>query len=485
MGADRSRDGQHLMINGTALAADWSLPPDGVTEKPPVVSVAPQPAAVAFSADDGTSVVQCRHQTAVLPDVLPTAVLDAVADPTLKAGDVLQACAEARFTQAQACAVLRQDHPATRRFRDLPDLCANVNRVYARMQRNAESPKERAARHEFEVRVEADRLRVRKEAAALVASEESTRGAPLRDRILTRAKLASLPSLYHLIADTIEMGTLGMLAGPYGSCKSFVALSWAASIATGHPWFGREVSAPGPVIYVAGEGASGLNGRLAAWEADTGVDIPDTNLLTLPLPVNFGRASEVAEFCKLVAEHKPVLVILETLNRCAVGMEENSATDMGRVVNAMYEIQRATAGGSVFVVHHAGKDGTIRGSTSLGAGMDTVYMTKGNAAAVTLARTKRKDGAADDELALRLRQVGESGVLDHVRPPDMAPDNDELLMSAFMSAFSATGCTMKQLRDEAGMPSSSFHRTLNRLVDGGKLVKVGTGTRDHYRLGTA
>ncbi|GAB2865417.1 AAA family ATPase [Lentzea nigeriaca] len=448
---------------------------NGTKVHPPSVTALPQ-------------VTLCAHSTVVLPDVLPPNVLAVVArvDETDKlkgAGTVLKECVRAGFTAEQTCAVLRRDYPATQHVRHQEYLCTGVAQMYKRVQ-HAVDERSKAERHKSEVQREADRLRARKEAAALVASEDSAGSVPLRDRILTRTGLASLPALRPLIADTIEMGTLGMLAGPYGSCKSFVGLSWAASIATGHPWFGREVMAPGPVIYVAGEGASGLNGRLAAWEADTGVDIPDTNLLTLPMPVNFGRATEVAEFCELVAEHKPVLVILETLNRCAVGMEENSATDMGRVVNAMYAIQQATAGGSVFVVHHAGKDGTIRGSTSLGAGMDTIYTTKGNAAAVTLARTKRKDGAADDELTLRLRQVRESGVLDHVRPPDMAPDNDQRLMSAFMSAFSATGCTKDQLRKEAGLVPSSFHRTLNRLVDGGKLVDVGTDARPFYRLGT-
>ncbi len=179
------------------------------------------------------------------------------------------------------------------------------------------------------------------------------------------------------------------------------------------------------------------------------------------MPVNLGAPGEVAEFCELIAEHKPALVILETLNRCAVGLEENSATDMGRVVSAMYEIQRATADGSVFIVHQAGKNGEIRGLPSLGAGMDTVYTTKGSAAAVTLARTKRKDGAADDELSLTLRQVTESAVLGRVRLPDMAPRNDERLMSAFVSASSATGTFMAQIREVAGLVPSSFSRTLD------------------------
>lgn len=421
----------------------------------------------------------CEHPTARLPK-LPSEVvklMNYMADNDGQAVTMTRltkACVEADLDQAQTCAVVHKA-PATASFVELMEstTCVLVARTHA---------KDKA----FHVKVDAEtvNLRAREEARERIAAERAGAGVQLRDRLLTRSELANIPALNPLISDTLELGTLGMLAGPYGSCKSFVALSWAASISTGTPWFGREVSQHGPVIYVAGEGASGINGRLSAWEADTGADVADANLLVLPMPVNFGRASEVAEFCEIVAEHKPVLVILETLNRCAVGMDENSAQEMGRVVNGMYEIQRQTAGGSVFVVHHAGKDGTIRGSTSLAAGMDTVYTTKGGAQAVALSRTKRKDGEATDELSLRLRQVAESAVLDLVRTPDMATPNDERLLSAFVSAFSAIGCTRSDLRKITDFAPASFNRSLNKLVSTGSLINKGTAKAPFYQLGT-
>jgi hypothetical protein len=435
----------------------------------------PAPTAPAPSADTA-----CEHTTARLPKLPPDVekLMNYTADDDTRVVTMTRltkACVEADLDRDQTCAVVHQA-PATASLVESigsPTTCVYVDKVYRR---------DKAYRRKVDA--ETANLRAREEARERVAAERAGAGVQLRDRLLTRSELANIPALNPLISDTLELGTLGMLAGPYGSCKSFVALSWAASISTGTPWFGREVSQHGPVIYVAGEGASGINGRLSAWEADTGADIADANLLVLPMPVNFGRATEVAEFCEIVAEHKPVLVILETLNRCAVGMDENSAQEMGRVVNGMYEIQRQTAGGSVFVVHHAGKDGTIRGSTSLAAGMDTIYTTKGGAQAVGLSRTKRKDGEATDELSLRLRQVAESAVLDLVRTPDMATSNDERLLSAFVSAFSAIGCTRSDLRKITDFAPASFSRSLNKLVSTGSLINKGTAKAPFYQLGT-
>src|SRR5690349_6444293 len=136
-------------------------------------------------------------------------------------------------------------------------------------------------------------IRARDIARERIDAERAQTGPRFADRLLTRSGLNSLPPLEPLIVDTLELGTIGMLAGPYGSCKSFVALSWAASIATGAPWHGRRVARSGPVVYVAGEGASGIGPRLSAWEQAHGVPIPDDALFTLPMPVNLSSLAEV------------------------------------------------------------------------------------------------------------------------------------------------------------------------------------------------
>ena len=69
--------------------------------------------------------------------------------------------------------------------------------------------------------------------------------------------------------------------------------------------------------------------------------------------MQIANASEVAAFLAELeaAGVKPALIIFDTLNRCAEGLEENSAKDMGIFCAGLEKIKRAT-GAHVNVVHH-------------------------------------------------------------------------------------------------------------------------------------
>ncbi|RFU23030.1 AAA family ATPase [Geodermatophilus marinus] len=292
------------------------------------------------------------------------------------------------------------------------------------------------------------------------AADEQPRRAPMRDRLLTRSSLAELPEPEPLIADTIDRRTVALVAGHFGSLKSFVAQDWAACVATGRPWMGRPVQ-QGSALYVAAEGAHGLHPRFTAWEHGWQRRIPDDALTVLPEPVNLSDSAAVAELCELVAGR--ALVVVDTLARCLVGADENSAKDMGIAVDALYRLRDATGDGTVVVLHHTGKDrATVRGSSALEAGVDTVYQTEGDARCMRLSRTKRKDGPREDQLQVRLNPVLSSGVIVSAIGADMN-SNARTLMSAFMSAFGTTGATKADLRNVVDMPPASFHRSLTRV----------------------
>jgi hypothetical protein len=303
---------------------------------------------------------------------------------------------------------------------------------------------------------------------------------PLRDRLLNRAQLGQLPKPEPLIADTVDQRTVALLAGYWGTGKSFVSQAWAGSVATGTPWMGRPALA-GRVLYLAAEGAHGLDARWTAWECGWRHTIPAERLTVLPAPVNLLDAAAVDELCGLVAGH--ALVVVDTLARCMVGGDENSAKDMGMAVDSLYRLREATGDGTVVVVHHTGKDKTTtRGSSALEAGVDTVYMTEGDARLMKLTRTKRKEGPREDTLQLKLSPVLDSAVVASALGVDMAPSAEQL-MSVFMSGFHSTGASKAELRAVAGMASATFHRALNVLLKAGLLVNTGTDQRPFYKAG--
>jgi len=304
----------------------------------------------------------------------------------------------------------------------------------------------------------------------------------MRARALTRSQLKDLPRPEPLIDRTIDRRTVAVVAGHFGTLKSFVLQDWAACLATGREWMGRPVE-QGRVLYIAAEGAQGLDPRLTAWEYGWQHNIPDDQLITYPEPVNLLDGQAVAELCELAAG---CALVVDTLARCMVGADENSAKDMGIAVDALYRLRTATGHGTVAVAHHTGKDrATIRGSSALEAGVDTVYTTEGDARLMKLSRTKRKDGPREDILQLRLSPVLDSGVIVSAIAADMNGRARDL-MSVFMSAFVATGATKADLRavaTKSGINSSSFHRSLNELVNAEALVNTGTDSRPFYVQG--
>jgi hypothetical protein len=307
----------------------------------------------------------------------------------------------------------------------------------------------------------------------------------LRTRLLTRSGLRSLPDPTPLIVDTLDRGTVAHLYGKWGSGKSFIALDWAACVATGKPWQGRAVEQC-RVLYVAAEGAGGYDARVAAWESGWQASVDDAAMTWLPDPINLTRAGDVDDLCALVREDGYGLVVLDTLARCAVGADENSAKDMGVVVDAMTKLRNATPDGRgvVLDVHHSGKDGkTSRGSSALEAGVDTVYFTEIDGAGIVLTREKRKDGPLPDQHRLQLDQVGESCVVGVSRPRE-TPDGANPLSLIMSQLFVSTGVSAAELRriaiEEYKMSRSTYHRRLSELVQCGKLKNTGTHSRPHY-----
>lgn len=189
--------------------------------------------------------------------------------------------------------------------------------------------------------------------------DEPTPEQPLyADRILTRSALRELPDPEPLIDNVLDQGTTALLYGRWGTAKSFIALDWAASVATGRNWQSRPVEQR-RALYVAAEGAFGFKGRIDAWESGWHTKIGDGDLHILPVPVNLTRPLDVANLAALIGWGGYSFVVLDTLARCMVGADENSAKDCGIVIDAMIRLLSHTPGGRgvLLGVHHAGKDG--------------------------------------------------------------------------------------------------------------------------------
>ncbi len=239
-------------------------------------------------------------------------------------------------------------------------------------------------------------------AAALEAAEgnvEDQAVAAFLAELVSPDDLEELPPPVALIEGILNLDSEAWLIGPPGSKKSFVALDMAGCVSTGRAWQGREVH-QGTVIIIAAEGAAGIGKRIKAWKRRYG---PFGRVYILPRPVQAKDAGAWAVLVKACRQIGAALVVIDTQHRVTMGLEENSATDMGYYIAAVGALRRAT-GGCVLTLHHTGrKGGDARGSSALDGAQDTELTIAPGADKLRaeLRVTKQKDQEESDPIPLR------------------------------------------------------------------------------------
>ena len=210
-----------------------------------------------------------------------------------------------------------------------------------------------------------------------------------------------------LIEGYLERGGMSVLYGESGAGKTFVGLDMAYHIAAKQEWNGRKVKG-GPVVYVAAEAGETINARMAALRARYKPE-KEPPLCVVPCLLNlFNPGADLRELVELVHRwselcgEKTVMIVLDTLARIIGSGDENTARDMGGLVQNIDKLRVAT-GAHVMVVHHSGKNKAngARGSSALRAATDTEIEVEGGRIKV---RKQRATEEAKD-VAFRLKSV--------------------------------------------------------------------------------
>lgn len=318
-----------------------------------------------------------------------------------------------------------------------------------------------------------------------LAAADTARGAGMvkQFRLLDEAELRALPDPTWLVGGVIPEGGFIELHGPPGTYKSFLAVDLAMSIATGSEWAGCAVK-QGPVVYVAAEGASGYKLRLPSWRSARGSD-EEGQIYMLPEAVQLLDGSEVEAFLTAVRERepKPVLVVIDTLSRCFVGEDENSAKSMSLLVAAVDRVRRET-GATVLLIHHTNKTGKAeRGSIALRGAVDMLMSVTRTEDTVTLQCLKMKDGPEFTPMHFRFEEHGASGALVPLieSPANGLSDSDDELKGRDLVCYAALperpirhGEWVK-LAEAAGVPRGSFPRHRKAVVKAGLAIKEADG----------
>jgi len=312
---------------------------------------------------------------------------------------------------------------------------------------------------------------------------------PFATRLIDAADLNEIADPEAMVDGWLYAGTTTRLVGQPGSYKSFVALDLALCQALGRDWHGVPVKQT-PVLYVVGEGLAGYKKRVAAWLEHNGISRDELRgkMLITRGSVQIG-GDDWSALAQWVQEQKCGLVVVDTMARATVGLDENSSKDQGIVVEHCRNLCDLT-GATMLLVHHTGHaNGEAaergRGSSSWRGAVDAEFiLTKTGDYTAALKCDRQKDAESGQSVAVYLvKAAGSLAVrIDH-KPPVSAEvkkgraadsDNDQRVYEAVKHLLARGDIpTVRNVVATAHMKTQRVCESLDRLsLRGGKLIKL-------------
>lgn len=283
-------------------------------------------------------------------------------------------------------------------------------------------------------------------------------------------------------------GAVGIVGGEPKSCKSFLALDMAVSVAAGVPCLRRyRVARRGRVLLYAAEDAlhvvrARLDGIARA--AELHLDDVDIQVITAP-SVRLDQEVDRARLTETVETLQPILLILDPFVRLH-RIDENVSSEVAPLLAYLRELQR-NHGVSVIVVHHAKKGAgkaregqALRGSSEFHAWGDSNLYLRRRAEKLLLSiehRAAPSVGGINLALsggteALALRVVEDLPTVAETTTPSPPPPHDRV-RDVLAEVGKPVGITA--LRKLCRMRTQTLSETLNALVKGGHVDKTDAG----------
>lgn len=277
---------------------------------------------------------------------------------------------------------------------------------------------------------------------------------PKQYAVIKGQDLKNRPDIEWRIRGIFPARGLGCVYGPSASGKSFLVLDMACAICMGVPWFGYKVNAT-TVFCIGLEGDAGYKGRVLAWEIEHDSPIPSNLGFILQQRFSLLEKGDIEKLAATIPQHS--VVIIDTLNQAALGIDENSSKDMGRVIENASLLMRLI-NGLVILVSHTGKNTELglRGHSSVFAALDgaIAILREGKSKTRQWKVDKAKDGQDGEShsFSLKVLETGRDGEGETLTScvivkekssnsvaHSMLTETQQLAMSAFFKALKAHG----------------------------------------------
>lgn len=288
------------------------------------------------------------------------------------------------------------------------------------------------------------------------------------------------------------------LIGDGKAGKSLFTLEWAWRIAAGLPFLGDDARPPLRVMYVDQENTDDdIQERLLSLGA-TAETLTNLTYLSFPLFRPLNTQPGGADLLAAVDEHKPAILVLDTISRMIRGKENDADPWLDLYRHTLMPLKARKV--SSIRLDHFGKDQTRggRGNSAKTQDVDAVWElvpTERGSNLLRLTRTHTRNGKGPDGLLLRRHgeQVGDRwkaggtwhGLTDESEAPSTEPDPMQQFRPAArrvlgVLAGSALPLTVRQIGDElAGQPDGplkprTIQDALKTLAEAGRVDEVVT-----------
>ena len=237
-----------------------------------------------------------------------------------------------------------------------------------------------------------------------------------------------------LVRDLLPESGAGLMAGQWGTFKTFVAFDLAASVMSGKPFVEFPVDRPGGVLFVACEGQSEVLPRLRAVtreKLDGTARVPFLWIEDCPPLLAKSAIAELADMIGAGAERlrkedgiEPVLVIFDTAGKAAGYInagDENDAVIARNLIKVMTQLAARTKT-CVIGIDHFGKvaETGTRGSSGKEADADFVL--------ALLGERDLAGKVTNPRLVVRKRRSGDAGT-EYPFKPIVVPVNPDDVLS--------------------------------------------------------
>lgn len=197
---------------------------------------------------------------------------------------------------------------------------------------------------------------------------------------------------------------------------------------------------------------------------------PGDNIHFIPRAVPLRDPAEALELMQFAKDGDYDFIIVDTFARASVGLEENSAKDMGLAVAILDKLKEAT-GACVLLVHHAGKDVSrgLRGSSAIGGALDSAVTIDGDLRNMWVKTDFQKDIEPTASVQLRAFPAGDSLILKTPTAIDLEQDDNvtKAMAVLYKAGVPITRTEWKDMLMEYGLTKTLAFNVIGEVIDAG------------------